>query len=100
MLTRVPIGSRLKVLKETLAPMTQIGHNRPGVVGGPGAKPGLRLAEANARATQIAKETKPLRAGAHFLQGAGVFQKSLQFSFPAFVARDPGGGGFDRTQQW
>jgi lysophospholipase L1-like esterase len=38
--------------------MTQIGHKRPGVAGAPGAKPGLPLAEANARAADIANKIK------------------------------------------
>jgi hypothetical protein len=38
--------------------MTQIGHKRPGVPGGPGAKPGLAITEANAQAAKIAKKIK------------------------------------------
>jgi lysophospholipase L1-like esterase len=38
--------------------MTQVGHNRPGVVGGPGAKPGLPLADANAKAADIDSQIK------------------------------------------
>ena len=36
--------------------MTLIGHKRPHVAGGPDAKPGLPLAEANAQAADIAKQ--------------------------------------------
>ena len=35
--------------------MTQIRHQRPGVPGGPGAKPGLPITEANDKAAKIAK---------------------------------------------
>jgi len=35
--------------------MTQIGHQRPGVAGGPGAKPGLPLPEAKAKAAALGK---------------------------------------------
>jgi len=35
--------------------MTQIGHQRPGVAGGPGAKPGPPLAEAQAKAAELGK---------------------------------------------
>jgi len=38
--------------------MTQIGHTRPGVTGGPGTKPGLPLAQANAQATEIVEKIK------------------------------------------
>jgi len=38
--------------------MTKIGHTRPGVAGGPGAKPGLPLAEANAKAAELAMQIK------------------------------------------
>ena len=43
--------------------MTQIGHKRPGVAGAPGAKPGLPVAEANARAADIAKQIQLLITG-------------------------------------
>jgi lysophospholipase L1-like esterase len=43
--------------------MTQIGHKRPGVAGGPGAKPGLPMAEANAQAANIAKQISVLMPG-------------------------------------
>jgi lysophospholipase L1-like esterase len=36
--------------------MTQIGHGRPGVPGGPGAKPGPSVAEANVKAAEFAKK--------------------------------------------
>jgi lysophospholipase L1-like esterase len=36
--------------------MTKIGHKRPGAPGGPGAKPGLPLEEANAKAAEIGKQ--------------------------------------------
>ena len=36
--------------------MTKTGHKRPGVPGGPGAKPGLPLDEANAKAADIEKQ--------------------------------------------
>ena len=36
--------------------MTVIGHKRPGVVGAPGAKPGLPLAEADAKAADLARQ--------------------------------------------
>ena len=35
--------------------MTQIGHTRPGVAGGPGVKPGLPLAQADAQAAEIGR---------------------------------------------
>jgi lysophospholipase L1-like esterase len=38
--------------------MTQIGHKRPGVPGGPGAIPGLSITEANDKAADIAKKIK------------------------------------------
>ena len=43
--------------------MTQIGHKRPGVAGSPGAKPGLPLAEANAKATDLAKQIQAQLTG-------------------------------------
>jgi len=43
--------------------MTKIGHKRPGVAGAPGAKPGLPLAEANAKAADIAKQIQALLTG-------------------------------------
>jgi len=36
--------------------MTQVGHKRPGVAGGPGAKPGLPIAQANDQAAEITKQ--------------------------------------------
>ena len=44
--------------------MTRIGHKRPGVAGGPGAKPGRPLSEANARAAEITKRINLLMAAA------------------------------------
>jgi lysophospholipase L1-like esterase len=44
--------------------MTQTGHKRPGVAGGPGAKPGLPLAQANDQAAEIAKQIKTQMVGA------------------------------------
>jgi len=44
--------------------MTQIGHQRPGVAGGPGAKPGLPPAQAEAQAADIAKQIKMEMASA------------------------------------
>jgi hypothetical protein len=38
--------------------MTKIGHTRPGVAGGPGAKPVLPLAEANAKAVEMTDQIK------------------------------------------
>jgi lysophospholipase L1-like esterase len=38
--------------------MTQIGHKRPGVTGGPGAKPGLPIAEASAKADELSKRIR------------------------------------------
>ncbi|HTA29888.1 MAG TPA: SGNH/GDSL hydrolase family protein [Candidatus Cybelea sp.] len=38
--------------------MTQIGHQRPGVPGGPDAKPGPPVAEAKARAAELAKRIR------------------------------------------
>jgi lysophospholipase L1-like esterase len=43
--------------------MTQISHKRPGVAGVPGAEPGLPLAEANAKAANIAKQIHLEMAG-------------------------------------
>ncbi|MEI7807720.1 MAG: SGNH/GDSL hydrolase family protein [Verrucomicrobiota bacterium] len=43
--------------------MTQIGHKRSGVAGAPGAKPGLPMAEANAKAADIAKQIQLLIIG-------------------------------------
>ena len=36
--------------------MTQIGHTRPGVPGGPGVKPGPKVAEAEAKAAELTKK--------------------------------------------
>lgn len=41
--------------------MTRIGHQRPGVAGGPGAKPGLPLDQANAQAAKITKQISALK---------------------------------------
>ena len=38
--------------------MTQVGHKRPGVAGGPGAKPGLPIAQASDQAAEITKQIK------------------------------------------
>jgi len=38
--------------------MTQIGHKRPGVAGGPGATPGLPMAEANGKAADLSKQIR------------------------------------------
>lgn len=38
--------------------MTAIGHTRPGVPGGPGAKPGLSIAEANAKAAEFSNQIR------------------------------------------
>jgi lysophospholipase L1-like esterase len=43
--------------------MTQIGHKRPGVPGGPGATPGLPIAEANEKAAALAKQIQMEIAG-------------------------------------
>lgn len=43
--------------------MTQIGHKRPGVAGAPGAKPGLPIAEADAKAADTAKQIQLLMTG-------------------------------------
>ena len=43
--------------------MTQIGHQRPGVAGGPGAKPGLPPAQAEAQAMAIANQIKTATTG-------------------------------------
>jgi len=48
------VNDRMKLLFD--AWMTKIGHTRPGVAGGPGAKPGLPLAEANAKAVEITRQ--------------------------------------------
>jgi len=52
------IHDRMEVL--FAAWMTQIGHKRPGVPGGPGAKPGLVLAEAQAKADQLSQQIQNL----------------------------------------
>jgi len=44
--------------------MTKTGHTRPGVAGGPGAKPGLPLADAEAKAAAIGKQLAELQSGA------------------------------------
>jgi len=41
--------------------MTDIGHGRPGVPGGPGANPGPSIAEANATAADLSKRIAPKR---------------------------------------
>ncbi len=41
--------------------MTQIGHQRPGVAGGPKAKPGLPLAEADAKAAELTQQIQKLK---------------------------------------
>jgi hypothetical protein len=38
--------------------MTQIGHKRPGVPGGPGAKAGLPVVEAEGRAAELLKQIR------------------------------------------
>ena len=43
--------------------MTAIGHKRPGVAGAPGAKPGLPLAEADAKAADLTRQIQGLMAG-------------------------------------
>ncbi len=43
--------------------MTQIGHKRPGVAGGPGAKPGLPLAQADAKAAELTQQIQKLMGG-------------------------------------
>jgi len=43
--------------------MTKIGHQRPGVAGAPGAKPGLPVAEATAKAADIAKQIQAQLTG-------------------------------------
>ncbi len=43
--------------------MTSIGHQRPGVAGGPKAKPGLPLPEAKAKAAEIGKQIDQVLAG-------------------------------------
>jgi hypothetical protein len=43
--------------------MSQITHQRPGVPGGPGANPGPSIAEATAKAADIAKRIKLEMAG-------------------------------------
>jgi len=43
--------------------MTQIGHKRPGVAGGPGAKPGLPLAESKTKAADLANQIQMLVNG-------------------------------------
>ena len=40
--------------------MTQIGHQRPGVAGGPGAKPGLPPAQADAKAAELSQRLAKL----------------------------------------
>ncbi len=55
------VNDRMKLLFD--AWMTKIGHTRPGVAGGPGAKPGLPLAEANAEAEVIATQIRQAMAG-------------------------------------
>jgi lysophospholipase L1-like esterase len=44
--------------------MTQIGHKRPGVAGGPGAKAGLPVAEATAKAAEITQQIRQLMGNA------------------------------------
>jgi len=44
--------------------MAQIGHTRPGVPGGPGAKPGPSLVEANAKAAEITRQIAEKMEGA------------------------------------
>jgi lysophospholipase L1-like esterase len=57
-------GSEIrKLVKERMelifnAWMTQIGHKRPGVPGGPGATPGLPIAEAKAQAAALSKQIR------------------------------------------
>jgi hypothetical protein len=43
--------------------MTQIGHQRPSVAGGPGAKPGLPITEANEKAADLGKQIHLEMAG-------------------------------------
>ena len=43
--------------------MTQVGHKRPGVPGGPGAKPGLPVTEATEKAADIGKRIMLLTGG-------------------------------------
>jgi lysophospholipase L1-like esterase len=55
------VQERMVLLFE--AYMTQIPHQRPGVPGGPGANPGPSIAEATAKAADIAKRIKLEMAG-------------------------------------
>jgi lysophospholipase L1-like esterase len=52
------VRARMELLFD--AWMTQIGHKRPGVTGGPGAKPGPPVAEASVKAAEMAKEINHL----------------------------------------
>lgn len=54
------VYQRMRVRFE--AYMTQIGHKRPGVAGGPGAKPGLSIAEADVKAAEITAHIAKLLA--------------------------------------
>lgn len=61
-------SNRMNVLRSLLllaaligalsTPLTQIGHQRPGVAGGSGAKPGLPVTHATAQAADIAAQIK------------------------------------------
>jgi len=53
--------------------MTRIGHKRPGVPGGPGASPGLSVAEANAKAAEITKKISQLIGSAPALKEYNFF---------------------------
>jgi len=55
------VQERMAILFD--AYMTQIPHKRPGVPGGPGAKPGPSIAEATVKAVEIAKRIKLEMAG-------------------------------------
>jgi lysophospholipase L1-like esterase len=57
---RALVHQRMELLFD--AWMTRIGHKRPGVAGGPGAKAGLPQAEADAKAAEITKQINFLLA--------------------------------------
>jgi lysophospholipase L1-like esterase len=61
------VHDRMEVLFNSW--MAQIGHKRPGVAGAPGAKPGLPLTEAQARAADIAKQIQAQLTGGNLDRG-------------------------------
>jgi alpha-L-fucosidase len=82
--------------------MTKIGHKRPGVTGGPGARPGSSVEEANKRAAEISKEIAAMIGGTEPKCGKNS-TNSLQGSaqvMPQPPADVQSVGGWTLEQEW